>query len=124
MKRLTTLSALLLTAALISGCDSGMDDDPTVTGRWSGTMQVLGNSVTVTMDLLEEDLRVTGTGTVGTFASVLTGTHRFPDVSLTSSTTGLLDSHYSATLSDNGRTITGTWTEPGVVTALVLRKSF
>lgn len=63
MKRFIGLFAFLFVVALISGCDSAKDEDPTVTGVWSGTASVLGVSITITMNLLEDNQIVTETGT-------------------------------------------------------------
>lgn len=101
----------VLVVALV-GCDSGNDPDPTVDGRWSGTMTFQGAAANISMDLLENNQRVTGTGIAGTFTMTLTGTHRYPDLSLVISVVGFLDSNYSGILSDDGRTITGIWTDP------------
>lgn len=120
--KISSLFALLFVVVLVSGCDSAKDDDPTVTGRWVGSMLVNRVPVIVSMDLLENDQRVTGTGTIGTIPATWTGTHRYPDVSLVSMSTGFLDSAYAGTLSRDGRTIIGKWSEIGLLTDLMMFK--
>ncbi len=123
MNQLIRILTVVFFVTVFSGCDSQGDKDPSVTGRWSGTMSPFGLSVMVAMDLLEADQEISGTGTVDIIPFTLFGTHRFPNISFTAFSAGFLDSNYSGTVSSDGRTMTGTWTEASIGSVpLTLRK--
>ncbi len=67
MKQLTTI----FLALLLFGCDSQGNDDPNVSGTWSGVT----SGLVVTMNLVEKDNGVTGTGKIGVVVITLLGTH-------------------------------------------------
>ena len=78
------LSLLFLLAA--TGCVFG--GDPSIDGSWSGSIGSTNFSMTVT----ERDRTVTGSATIsgsgGSIALTVTGTHAHPAVALTMSATG------------------------------------
>ena len=57
---------------MLFGCDSQGNDDPNVSGVWSG---VTGTENVVTMNLVEKDNGVTGTGKIVVVVITVLGTH-------------------------------------------------
>lgn len=91
------LSAIVALAA--ASC--GDDPDPTVSGAWLGISQ----GVTLQLTLSQNDMgTVTGSGTIASEATttaltVGSGTHVYPNLSLTLQLTGFEDMNYTGTLS-------------------------
>ena len=89
--------------AILAACGSDAtapEPDPAVTGSWSGT----GSGFTLQLTLNEQpDGSVAGSGSItlatGPIAlTVLSGTHAFPNLSLTLGATGLLDINLTGTV--------------------------
>ena len=104
---------LLLLFVFVAGCDSGGDDDesdPTVTGSWVGTTTVQGAVLTMDIQLTERDQTINGSGSltlVDPIAVRITGTHNFPNVALTITSSGLQDLNFTGTLAGGGESLTG-----------------
>ena len=61
---------------MLFGCDSQGNDDPNVSGVWSGvTGTGNGTGNAVTMNLVEKDNGVTGTGKIVVVVITVLGTH-------------------------------------------------
>ncbi len=110
--------ALLLAITLIGvGCDSGGDDkDPSLSGRWLGTATIQGGTLTVDVQMSENNGAVTATGFVSLVEPVAvsgTGTYNFPNVSVTLRSSGIDDMNFSGTLGADGQTLAGTMNASG-----------
>ena len=108
MKRL----GILLLVLFAVGCDSA-DDDPMIRGKYIGTMTQSGTIINVVVTLSESGSgAVTGAGTVGflgeAFATTVSGTHAYPDVALTFSTSEFTDFAFAGTTSSSGHELSGT----------------
>ena len=119
MLALTTRIVSVVTALALVAC-GGTD----VSGAWTGTAFVGGGNVSFKLTLDQSDDNVTGsgnlTGPVTSVAFTLTGTAKDDDVALMIKSSGFSDASYQATL--DGDTMSGTWTEPGLTTALTLNR--
>lgn len=117
LARLFTLTALLVLPLGLLGCDSGGDEsDPTVTGSWTGNANFEGSQVTLSLQLTERDQLINGSGSiqlVNTVAVSASGTHNFPNVSLTLTSTGLEDLNFQGTLSGDGNSLSGSLSGSG-----------
>jgi hypothetical protein len=89
--------------AVLAACGSDAtapEPDPTVTGSWSGA----GNGFSLQLTLNQQpDGSVAGSGSItsptGSIAlTVSSGTHAFPNLSLTLGATGLLDTNLTGTV--------------------------
>jgi hypothetical protein len=132
-KRITILRPLLLAAlclvmaASTTGCDSGGEDEnPTVTGSWTGTATPPGGSITINLQLTERDQTINGSGTISgaqTIAVSVSGTHNYPNVSLTISSPGLEALNFQGSLAGDSRTLPGNLSGSGFENfAFTLRK--
>lgn len=77
---LKLFTGVLVSAALLTGCDSitGKDKDPSITGQWTAAI----DGEAVMMTLSEKDQQITGSGSWGGDAISVTGTHVHPNVSM------------------------------------------
>jgi hypothetical protein len=117
LNRLLNLRSLILAAFCLilvagtTGCDSGGDEEtPTVTGTWRGTANVGGASLTMNLQLTERDQSINGSGTIVGAQSIavsISGTHNFPNVSMTISSAGLEPLNFLGVLSGDNRTLQG-----------------
>jgi len=105
------LSMLLLTMA--TGCDSSEPEpEPTilVAGNYTGTANVDGTAVTLTLTLAETNNAVTGSGTLrisGPVSLTATGTHVGNDFNLTLSSSGFEDINFAGTVQSSGSVLSG-----------------
>ncbi len=110
------LSVLFL-ALSVTACDSGGDDaDPTLDGNWSGTTVVGTSSIQMTVNLVENNRVINGSGTLvigGNFAVTVTGTHNYPNVTLTI-TDGIDTLSFTGTVAGGDNSITGSLTGGGL----------
>ncbi len=114
---------LFVLLVVLVGCDSSGDEDPQVTGSWSGVALSGSSSLSVVMSLTESNGAVSGSGSMAGDDFMVIGTHRYPDVSLVLIAAGFNDAAYEGVLRADGRQITGTWSWPNYGEAsLILNK--
>lgn len=107
-------NAILLMVAiafLTFGCGTDSNEDPSVSGSWLGTATINGGTMTMSIQLQENSGSLNGNGTL-TFVDPLainaTGTHNYPNVSMTIRSSDLQDMNFNATMSGDGNALTGT----------------
>jgi hypothetical protein len=99
----------LLALALVAGCDTEMPaTDPELSGRYVG----FGGGYTWTLDLVDADGTLSGTGTVetteGSFAVTAEGATTFPVVGFELDAEGLGQFTFDGRVSGGGDILTGT----------------
>jgi hypothetical protein len=109
---------LILSVAIINvGCsDNSSDRDPSLTGSWLGTATVEGSTLTVNVQLNENNGAVNGNGVMTLIDPVavnITGTYNFPSVSMTIRSSGLADLNFNGNLSAGGNSLTGSMSGSG-----------
>jgi hypothetical protein len=95
------LATLLVAVLALSACKDAQKPDPTLGGRWSGTMTASGTTVTVSMTLAQSGESVSGAGTMSStstsLALTVSGTCTYPNVSLTLASGTMTPSNFTGT---------------------------
>lgn len=126
MTKLTRYIFPLLLLFVLPACDSGGDDEPELSGIWTGTTVVDGLSIQMDLNLRERDGAISGNGSLnigGVFSVNINGTHNYPDVTLNISD-GTVNLVYSGTVAGDDNTISGNLTGGGLtgVIPITLRR--
>jgi hypothetical protein len=120
MRRALILPLVLLLAGFLTACDSSDPDpvqnNPALSGQWRGTATVQGSTLTVNLQIVENNGVVNGNGTItlaNPVAVSATGTYNFPSVALTIRSSGLEDLNFTGTLGADGRSLSGSMSGSG-----------
>jgi len=114
IRRSLVLTALL--SALAVGCKDSTSSGPMVDGRWYGYASTSGLAFSLSLTLTQSGESVTGTGSLasGVYGGTVTvtGTHRYPSLSITLSAPRYYPAYYRGTL-ENANRIVGSLTGSG-----------
>lgn len=108
------VAAVLLVAALVSGCGLFGSDTPRIDGVYQGDSSIEGSEWEIRLALSEAESNViSGAGSMHQVATDRTisfqiqGVHTYPDVTLTLKSNGFSDKDFTGTVSSGGDSLSG-----------------
>ena len=112
LRNTATLPLLLVLMLSTAACSENPveDEDPSLTGRWSGQTTIGGTPLSMEIQMQENNGSVNATGNmvfVEPLAITATGVYNFPSLSLTVRSSGFADMSFAGELGADGNSISG-----------------